>query len=112
MAHAIDFIQRNDYIGKPANMTDHQCYALPVCRIVTFIPGPDPKEIPVCVPAHVSCWQLTEEEKAEVAKYGLVYIKILGKTLFPMSVHGQNPIDLANGKFSDYVITKDELDQP
>lgn len=108
MAVAIDFSERNDYIGKPGNMTDEQCYALPVCRIITHIPGPTDQDAPQQTLAHVSCWRLTEEERLEVARTGNVFVKILGVTLFPMSVHGQLPV-YTEGNLADRILTKEDL---
>jgi hypothetical protein len=99
---AIDFPERNDFIGKPPDMSDNQCYAIPVCRMLTFIPGPTDKDPAVQVAAHVSCWELSDEEKQEVARTGKVYVKILGVSLFPMSVHGKKPI-YTEGELADLV---------
>lgn len=110
MGQAIDFGRRNDYIGKPPDMTDEQCYALPVCRIVTFIPGATAEDAPVAVHAHVSCWKLTEEERAEVARTGNVFLKIIGLSLPPLSIHGIEPIyEIEEGQYSDFVLTADNI---
>ncbi|MBC7948667.1 MAG: hypothetical protein H7Y42_12340 [Chitinophagaceae bacterium] len=110
MAQAIDFPERNDYIGKPEDLSENQCYALPVARIVTYIPGQEKISEPVQVHANVSCWQLTEEETQEVAKSGKVYLRILGHTLYPTSIHGKLPIYPGTEKLSDVVLTKEEID--
>ncbi len=109
MAQAIDFEERNDYIGKPADITDNQCYALPVARIITTIPGPTSDDAPANVAAHVSCWELTEDELEEVKKTGKVYVKILGSTLAPMSLHGSLPI-IKTGDYPDTHFTKEEIE--
>ena len=103
MAQPIDFPDRNDFIGKPPDMTDDQCLALPVCRMLTYIPGETKDSEPVQVAAHVSCWQLSEEEKAAVLQTGKVYVKILGHTLFPMSVEGIKPIHPGAEQYADVV---------
>ncbi len=36
---AINFLEANDCIGKPVDLTENQCYGLPVCRLVSLIPG-------------------------------------------------------------------------
>jgi hypothetical protein len=109
MAVAIDFQERNDYIGKPKDLTDNQCYALPVSRIITVIPGETDRDKAESVLAHVSCWRLTEEERIEVARTGNVFVKILGITLFPMSVHGIKPINEGAGELCDKVLTKEQI---
>lgn len=92
MATAIDFEQRNDWIGKPENMSNNQCYALPVCRVVTLIPGVIERAEPEVELAHVSCWQFTKEELEEVVKSeGKFYVQIIGTTLFPMIIFGTFP---------------------
>jgi|GEM_PF-753148 len=111
MAQAIDFAERNDYIGKPENMSNNQCYALPVCRFITMIPGVTEKSPPLACIAHVSCWQLSEEERKEVARTGVIYVKILGTTLSPMSIHGVPPIYQGEGKMSDVILTEEEIIQ-
>lgn len=109
MAKAIDFSERNDYIGKPPSMTDNQCYSLPVCRIVTKMPGETDKDAWVDSHAHVSCWKLSKEEWEEVSRTGVVYLKILGTTTFPVSIHGIAPIYLESGELSDRILTDDEI---
>lgn len=111
MAVATDFPQRNDYIGKPSDMTENQCYALPVCRLVTYIPGETDRDPAQQALAHVSCWELSEEEREEVAKTGKVYVKILGATLYPMSVHGKVPIYPGEGNLADIVLTEEQIDR-
>lgn len=103
MSQPIDFPERNDFIGKPHDMTDEQCSSIPVCRMMTYIPGETPESEPVQVAAHVSCWELTEEELAEVTKTGKIYVKILGHTLFPMSIHGVKPINPGPDQYADIV---------
>ena len=109
MGQAIDFPERNDYIGKPPTMTDNQCYALPVSRIATYVPGPCDKDKAVITHAHISCWELSEEEREEVAKTGKVYLKVLGISTFPISVHGKLPIYFDNSEISDHVFTDEEI---
>jgi hypothetical protein len=111
MATAIDFEERNDFIGKPQAMTENQCYALPVCRMITYIPGPGDQDKAEPTPAHVSAWQLSEEEKAEVAKTGIVYLKVIGSTTYPLSLHGIKPIYPGDGGLADIVPTKEEIEK-
>jgi hypothetical protein len=109
MGQAIDFAERNDYIGKPPSMTDNQCYSLPVCRIVTHIPGESDKDEAEQTLAHVSFWQFSDEEIEAIVKNRGAYVKILGSTLYPMSVHGIKPIYPGKGKLCDVVLTQDQI---
>lgn len=109
---AVQFPEVNHSFGKPPNMTDNQCYTLPVCRLITFIPGEDDKSPAVQVPAIVSCWELSDEEMAEVMKTRKVYVKILGTNIFPMSVHGVKPIYVDGGNLSDVILPGTQPKEP
>lgn len=110
MAIAIDFPERNDWIGKPENLSNNQCYALPISRIITQIPGVMEKSQSQPVLAHVSCWQLSEEELEEVKRTGKVYVRIIGVTLFPMTVNGILPINVGQGdELSDIILSEEYL---
>lgn len=109
MAQAIDFELRNDYIGRPENMSNHQCYGLPVCRFLTPIPGVIPRAQPEKVLAHVSCWELTEEEVQEIIKTKKVYLKTLGGSTFPISIWGTLPVYPGEELLSDKVLTEEEI---
>jgi len=111
MAKAIDFEQRNDFIGKPKDMTDNQCYALPVARIITHIPGPTYMDKTEQHHAHVSCWELSEDEIAEVIRTKKVYVKIISTTTYPFSVHGVLPIHVDEGNTSDTLFTREQIDE-
>jgi hypothetical protein len=110
MGQAIDFPQRNDYIGKPKTMTDNQCYALPVARIITHIPGETYQDKAEPVHAHISCWELSEEERSEVARTGKVYLKVIGVSTYPISVHGKVPIYVNESNISDKLFTPEEVE--
>jgi hypothetical protein len=113
MGRAIEFPEMNDVIGKPKDMTDNQCYGLPVCRIITFIPGPTDKDKAQQAPAHVSFWQFSDEEIEEIVKNRGAYVKIIGWSLFPMSIHGKKPIYPAtspNDQLADYVFSKEDVE--
>lgn len=43
--------------------------------------------------ALVSCWQLTEEERAEVARTGVVWLWVFGRGTPPVAVEGRSPFD-------------------
>jgi hypothetical protein len=109
MAQAVDFPERNDHIGRPPTMTDNQCYGLPVCRIITQIPGPTDQEPSQSQLAHISCWELSDREREEIARTGKVYVKILGASLSPMSIHGMKPIYTGTAKDSDVILTEDQI---
>lgn len=108
MATAIDFPERNDYLGKPPSTTDNQVYALPICRLVTHIPGPTDQDPPVKSQAHISFWQLSDEEIEEVIKNRGVYLKVIGVTTYPLSIHGNKPI-YTEGELADEVFTKEQV---
>lgn len=109
MGQAIDFPERNDYIGKPESMSNNQCYALPVCRLVTYIPGVIDRAPAQQCYAHVSCWELSEEEREEVARTGKVYLKVLGLGMVPVSIHGKLPLYPGEGKLADYILTEEQI---
>ena len=111
MATAIDFTDRNDFIGKPKEMTDNQVYALPVCRLITHIPGPTAADPSERVPAHVSCWKLTEEEIEEIKRTGVVYLKVIGHGMVPLSIHGKKPIYRGDDGMCDIVISENIIEQ-
>lgn len=111
MGQAIDFPDRNDWIGKPHDMSNHQCYALPVCRFITHIPGIIPTAPPEKTLAHASFWSMSDEEIEEIVKNRGVWVKIIGTTLAPMSVHGNKPIYPGEGNLSDHIFTEEELNR-
>lgn len=114
MGKAIDFPERNDYIGKPADMTDNQCYALPVCRFVTFIPGPTDEDQAQHALAFAAFWQLSDDEIEEIVKSRGVWTKHIGATLYPLSVQGNKPIYPAQSpddKLADHVFSQEEVIQ-
>jgi hypothetical protein len=108
MGKAIGFPEQNDVIGKPEDSTDNQVYGLPVCRLITHIPGETDADPAEKSHAHISCWELTPEEIEEVSRTGKVYAKILGVTTYPLSVHGLKPIYIG-GDLADKVFTPDEV---
>jgi hypothetical protein len=109
MATAIDFPQRNDYMGKPETMSNNQVYALPIARIVTYIPGVIDRAPAQQTHAHVSCWKLTEEELEEVKRTGQVFLKVIGTSTYPLSIHGKLPIYEGDGNLSDKLFTEQEV---
>lgn len=111
MANSIDFPERNDHIGKQENMSNNQVYALPVCRFLTFIPGVIDRAPAQQTFAHVSCWELTEEELEEVKRTRKVYLKVIGTSTFPVSIHGKLPLYPGDGNLADKVFTREEIEE-
>lgn len=107
MGHAIDFPQRNSFFGKPEEMSNHQCYALPVCKFITLIPGVLPRAPLVRQPASVSCWKLTDEEIELLKETKVVYLRVLGTGMIPVNISAFNPIDPDR----DTIPTREEMDQ-
>lgn len=75
MAEPTHFPQANGVYGKPANMTDEECSSLPVCKTADHV---------------ISCWKLTPEELKQVQETGCVYVGILGSTVIPFWVTGED----------------------
>lgn len=76
MASPSEFPEQNWLLGKPVDMTDEQCSALP-CFI-------DAEQV-------VSCWQLTQEECEEIGRTGKVFIGVRGASTPAMWLTGINP---------------------
>lgn len=81
------FEGQNLVFGKPANMTDEQCFSLPAWKGVIPI---DDKG--TTVPAIISCWRLSKEDMEEIQKTGVVWLSVIGDSLPPVSVFTENPI--------------------
>lgn len=109
MAHATDFPERNDYIGKPPSMTDNQCYALPVARIMAILPPSEVGQNPIRTNAHISCWQFTPEELQEMMKNGgKCYLRIIGMTTYPLTIEAFLPVWKDGGEI---IYTKEQVDE-
>ena len=78
---ASDFPQRNALLGRPNDMTDEQCYTLPVHRYQD-----ENKSWWI-----VSCWRPNREELQEIIRTGQIWVHTRGETLAPFSLHGENP---------------------
>jgi len=78
---ASSFDQSNCAIGRPAGMTDEQCSPLSVYR------GSYADNTPVVI----SCWKLTKEEQEEFQRTGRIWLTVLGHTMPPVCLSGQNP---------------------
>lgn len=79
----VSFPQQNNILGKPENMTDDECYGLPVHHYVTDRG----------FPAIISCWELTDEDIEQIIKTRRIWANTLGKTLSPFSLHSYSPFE-------------------
>ncbi|MDH3232222.1 MAG: DUF2203 domain-containing protein [Alphaproteobacteria bacterium] len=61
----------------PDSMTPDQCVDLPVFR--------DGRQI-------ISCWRLTEDELAQIAETGCVWLSVLGIGTPPVCIMGHSPV--------------------
>lgn len=78
-----DFPQRNHVFEKPKNMTDEQCFELPV-----FV-GRNPEGFP-CI---ISCWRLSKEDLDEINRTGVVWLNVISNTQPPVSVTVETPFE-------------------
>lgn len=83
MAYPIEFTEQNAVLGSGNNPGTEN---LPIANCTVAVNSENPD-----VPFIVSCWQLSPEEIAEVQKTGRVYLGVMGKTTYPVSVIGVNP---------------------
>lgn len=77
MANPIDFKGSNVTFGAPHGMTAEECGDLPC-----FFDGG----------VVVSCWELTEKERAYVAETGCVWLMVWGGGTPPVCVVGESPL--------------------
>lgn len=80
MASPADFPQQNGVFGAPPGH-EGTVEALPIHR------SPYPDGTPVII----SCWHLSEAERAEVARTGKVWLHVWGRTHAPVYVGGESP---------------------
>lgn len=80
MANPIDFKGQNFEFTAPPGM-ENQVRPLPVRKQMHH---------EYDVPEIVSCWELDEEERKQVAETGCVYLSILGEGMPPVYVSGTN----------------------
>jgi len=81
MMPAIEFKEANFTFGKPADMTDEQCYALQVFK------GIDTEGMPVII----SKWILNQDELKMIQETGCMYLRITGSGMPPVSLEVENP---------------------
>jgi hypothetical protein len=84
----VDFKYRNLVLGKPSNMTDEECMALPVWT--------DGKK-------YVSKWKLNKEELEEIQREGAIYFEVHGQSHPPIYPLVECPIT------GDYVKVGDKV---
>lgn len=75
------FKESNHFLNPPDGMSLEDCDPLAVCNTQDY------KGFPVVI----SCWKLTQEELEEVIKTKRVWVGVLGHTMPPIWVDGQNP---------------------
>jgi hypothetical protein len=80
MASPINFIGSNFTFQKPADMTEEECASLHVqkCKVLG-------------APASISCWELSDAEREEVAKTGRVWLTIVGAGHPPVMIGTEKP---------------------
>ncbi|ACU61346.1 hypothetical protein [Chitinophaga pinensis] len=82
----ITFPEHNTVYGKPEEMTDDQCMALPAWKGEAPIDEEGSR-----VPVIISCWQLSKEDLDEINKNGCIWLSVSGTQLPPVSVFTENP---------------------
>lgn len=76
--HGVNFPEAQHFLGRPGDMEDQDCDALPVARGIQHLPsGQD-------IPVVISCWEFTEAERKQVAEGGRVYLHVVGRTMQPV----------------------------
>lgn len=75
------FPEQNFEYKKPADMTDEQCYSLPVFK------GVDNEDTPVII----SCWKLSKEDLEDINQTGEIWLQIVGNGMPPVSIYTENP---------------------
>jgi hypothetical protein len=79
----ITFPESNFTFNKPSDMTDDQCGSLPVVRCNTS-DG---------TPLIISCWELSEEDKAKITETGHIWLTICGTGMPPVSLQSEKPFE-------------------
>jgi hypothetical protein len=81
MAVPASFDESNAVLGRPPDMTDEQCGPLSIARAT------DTEGLPLVI----SCWKLTQAELDEVNRTGRIWLGIVGITMPPAWIAGNNP---------------------
>jgi hypothetical protein len=90
MQHTI-FPGANDVLGKPSGSTEEECGDLIIHR------GYDPSW--GNAPVITSAWKMSDEEKEEFLRTGVVYLRIFGHSHPPVSLSVFSPVE--NGWVKD-----------
>lgn len=69
MAKAVGFEGSNTVFRAPEGVSQEDCYDLPA--FLNSVPGPMGHDV-------ISCWRLSAEELAEVARTGVVWLQVCG----------------------------------
>lgn len=72
----VKFKEANVEIGKPVDMTDEQCGALPAFK------GVDRDGFPVIV----SCWEVSPSEMNRIRESGKIWLVVIGETTPPAHI--------------------------
>lgn len=72
----IQHVSNNAVLGAPAGRSVEECRPAPITRIA-YSDG---------TPAVATYWELTDEERTQIAAGGLVRVEVLGQTMPPMIV--------------------------
>jgi hypothetical protein len=84
MAVPSSFVESNEVLDKPREMSREECDALAVLRTET-VNG---------FPAIVSCWKLTREELDEINKTGRIWLSVIGNNMPPVYLAGTKPFTM------------------
>lgn len=79
------FDEAETVLGRPHNTDADDVEPLSVCRTYQE----DDKKTPVVI----SCWKVTADELAEINRTGRVWLGVMGSTMPPVWVRGQNPFE-------------------
>jgi hypothetical protein len=81
----VEFSEQTATLGKPAGWKDEDCYGLPVAQ--TVYENSDNMDVP-CL---ISCWELNDEETAEIIRTKRIYLTITGGIMPPVGLMAENP---------------------
>lgn len=84
MAEPIDFEGSTHYLGKPKDMSDAECGGLPV-----MVVKDDRGHV-----TQTSVFKLSEKEKEQIAKHGLLIVTVHGSSHPPISIVPYDDPDL------------------
>jgi hypothetical protein len=85
---ATAFDEDNCVLGPPPGVGEQEVHSLSVFRGVNDFGQP----------VVVSCWKPTAEELAEINRTGRVWLIVMGQTMPPAILEGQNPFRRVNGE--------------